>query len=90
MLFFFIPIDSLKPAARIPVGIAIAPIPRSEVADAIILPIAVTGRESPYPTALTVVTDHQRHLGIEPNNSGCIEDSEIYISVLLINKSNNV
>ena len=69
-LVLSIPIDSLKPAARIPVGIAIAPIPKRDVPDAIILPITVIGTESPYPTALTVVIDHQRHLGIEPNNSG--------------------
>ena len=86
-MFLCIPIDSLKPEARIPVGIATAPIPSREVTEAIIFPIAVIGTESPYPTALTVVIDHHRHLGIEPNNSGWREDSARYINVLLISSS---
>mgnify|MGYP007000468449 CR=1 len=52
---FFTPIDSLNPEASIPVGIAMAAIPIREVIDAIVFPTAVTGIESPYPTALTVV-----------------------------------
>ena len=62
--------DSLNPDASIPVGIAIAPIPIRDVTEAIIFPNAVMGIESPYPTALTVVIDHHRHLGIDPSNSG--------------------
>ena len=40
------PIDSLNPDASIPVGIAMAAIPKREVIDAIIFPTAVTGIES--------------------------------------------
>ena len=89
-LLLSLDIDSLKPAAKIPVGIAIAPIPIKEVVEAIILPATVIGTESPYPTALTVVIDHHRHLGIDPNNSGWTEDSDRYINVLLLKSSNNV
>ena len=43
----------------IPVGIATIPIPEIDIITVHIFPIIVIGYTSPYPTVLSVTTDHQ-------------------------------
>ena len=61
-----------KADARIPVGIAIAAMPRMAITDPNSLPIVVIGYMSPYPTVVNVATAHHIVAGILVKTVGII------------------
>src|SRR3990172_275512 len=63
-------ISPTNPAPKIAVGKANIPIPRIAITDAISLPKSVTGKTSPYPTVVNVVTAHHIAAGILEKASG--------------------
>ena len=71
----------------IPVSNATAHTPITAVNPPIIFPGAVIGVTSPYPTFISVMSDHQIVSGIDVNISGWVSCSAISIRALEKNKA---